>query len=195
MTTNSLQFAIQKQQCDEWCWAAVVSSVAAFVQSTQQPQQCEIVDKEAFSPDLPSPGCCKQANSCRDGQSDRICNAKGNVGRALKDYNLTQNSAGQIPSAGTFAVIKQQIDSGCAVVVQVADRAHPSLAHVMVIVGYGGDDSVSVADPATGGPPVAYSYSALRQPLSGASGDSNWRLSKYFTTIPGAGGGESDGSN
>ena len=191
MAQNPLPFRIQQQQCTEWCWAAVVSSVASFANADRQPKQCEIVDKEAFSPNNPSPGCCSEANRCKPGELNQICNAKGNVGSVLGDYGLTQDSSGQVPSAGDFVTIKQQIDNCCVIVIQVADRSHPGIAHVMVITGYD-DDTVFVADPADADTHFTYSYSALLRPLSGSPGDSNWRLSKFFTTVPGPCGGVSD---
>src|SRR5580704_15880825 len=174
MAPNPLPFRIQQQQCTEWCWAAVVSSVASFANSDQQPEQCEIVDKEAFSPNNPSPGCCNEANRCKAREPHQICNAKGSVGSVLGDYNLTQDPSGQIPSPSDLAKIKQQIDNCCVVVIQVADRAHPGIAHVMVITGYGDDDTVFVADPADADTHFTYSYSALLNALPGSAGDSNW---------------------
>jgi hypothetical protein len=189
MAPNPLPFRIQEQQCTEWCWAAVVSSVAEFVNSDQQPQQCEIVDREAFSPNSPSPGCCKEANRCKAGDPSGICNAKGSVGLVLQDYGLTLDPSGEVPSPGAFAAIQQEVDNGRVVVIQVVARTHPGVAHVMVITGYSGDDSIFVADPADADSHLTYSYSALLSSLPGAS---DWRLSKYFTTVERFGGGRSD---
>ncbi len=182
MAPNPLPFRMQLQGCTEWCWAAVVSSVASFVNAPQQPQQCEIVDAEAFSPNNPSPGCCKPENRCTSIQSSQACNCRGNVGIVLGDYNLTNDSTGQVPAAGDFDTIAQQIDACSVVVIQVVDRTNPAIQHVLAITGYGDQDTVCVADPADPDTQFTYSYSAL---LSPGSNSCNWRLLRMFTTIPG----------
>lgn len=182
MAPNPLPFEMQQQGCTEWCWAAVTSSIASFVKLKPQPEQCEIVDKEAFSPNNPSPGCCKQANRCKTSQ---VCNRRGNVGIILGNYNLTPDSSGQIPSASDFATIKDQIDACCVVVIEVVNRANPGLVHVMVVTGYRGDDTLAVADPADSHTHFTYSFSGLLSSLPGTSENSNWRMLKFFTTVPG----------
>lgn len=192
MAPNPLPFRIQQQECSEWCWAAVVASVATFVNSDIQPKQCEVVDKEAFSPGNPSPGCCKQSNRSIPGEPNQICNRRANIGPVLADYNLTTELSGHIPSRSDFATIQEQIDAGSVVVIQVVDRANASAAHVMVITGYSGDDTVSVADPFQADSHFTFSYLALINPFSTPSGDSNWRLTTFFTTVPGSFGDSSD---
>jgi hypothetical protein len=161
-----------------------VSSIATFVRSAQQPQQCEVVDKEAFSPHDPSPGCCDPSNRCVPKNSSCICNRTGSIGDALQDYQLLTNSSdGQVPSANDFLTITQQIDQSCVVVIQVVDQADSFLAHVMVVFGYSGTDTLMVGDPADGSA-TQYSYSAFLNPPATA-GHSRWRLSKFFTTVPG----------
>ena len=184
MPQNPLPFSIQAQECSEWCWAAVVSSIAAFAQSAQQPKQCEVIDQEAFSPHDPSPGCCDAGNRCVPKNSSCVCNRTGPVGDALQDYGLlTGSSQGQVPSSSDFDTITQQIDQSCAVVVQVADQSNSDLVHVMVSYGYSGTDTLIVGDPGDGSS-TQYSYSELlNPPVTG--GHSRWRLSKFFTTVPG----------
>jgi hypothetical protein len=181
---NCLPFVIQDQQCSEWCWAAVVSSVATFVNSNQQPQQCEVVDREAFSPHNPTPGCCSASNRCIPKNLNCVCNRTGPVGFALQDYELTANPDGQMPSSNTFSIIAQQIDQLCVVVIQVFDRSTPVLAHVMVVVGYSGTDTLIVADPADAGSSHTYSYSELVNPDPAAESLSRWQLSRFFTLVP-----------
>jgi hypothetical protein len=183
MPQNPLPFTIQTQECSEWCWAAVVSSIAAFVQSAQQPQQCEVIDQEAFSPHDPSPGCCDASNGCVPKNSSCVCNRTGSIGDALQDYTLLTNSSdGQVPSASDFTTITQQIDQSSAVVLLVVDEANSLLAHVMVVFGYSGADDLMIADPADGSS-THYSYSELLNPPA-SGGHSRWRLSKFFTTVP-----------
>lgn len=184
MPSNPLPFKIQKQQCSEWCWAAVVSSIAAFANSAVQPEQCEVVDSEAFSPHDPSPGCCKANSSCSNNPNSK-CNRTCAIGVALQDYNLTENPAGQVPTPNDFATIKQQIDLCCAVVIQLVDLAHPDLAHVMVVTGYSGTDKLFVADPADGSASHTYSYAELLNPHPANGNHSSWRLAAFFTTVPG----------
>lgn len=185
MAGHSLPFQIQTQECDEWCCAAAVSSVAAFVKADQQPRQCEIVDSAAFSPNNPSPGCCDPANRCIPGMPNQACNCRGNVGIVLSNYNLTADSLGQSPTAIDFATITQQIDACSVVVIQVVDRTNPAIEHVMVIWGYGDNGSVCVADPADTGTLFTYTYSDLVTLMPSAPNNCNWRLVRLFLTIPG----------
>jgi hypothetical protein len=182
MAPNPLPFRMQLQGCTEWCWAAAVASVASFVGADNPPQQCEIVDQEAFSPNNPSPGCCSPANRCTPGQTNQVCNRRGNVGSALGDYNLTADSGGQIPTADDFASITQQIDACSVVVIQVVDRTNSALQHILVITGYADADTVCVADPADPQTHFTYSYSALFNPSSNTC---NWLMLRMFTTVPG----------
>jgi len=184
MPRNPLPLTIQAQECTEWCWAAVVSSIASFVGLSPAPKQCEIVDREAFSPHDPSPGCCSPANSCK-GNPGSACNRNSSVGRALADYGLTETPAGQVPSPSSFASIAQQVDLCCPVVIQLVDSANPAIAHVMVVIGYSGNDTLFVADPADGSSGHTYSYSELLNPAAGPIGVSAWRLTKLFITVPG----------
>lgn len=185
MAQNPLPFRMQLQGCTEWCWAATVASVAAFVRPDQAIQQCEIVDQEAFSQSNPSPGCCKAENRCRAGQTNQACNCRGNVGIALGDFNLTNDPDGQVPDITDFSSIKQQIDASSIVVIQVVDRTNPAIQHVMAVTGYKDDDTVCVADPADPQTQFTYSYSAL---LGANPNSCNWRLLRMFMTVPASGG-------
>src|SRR6266851_5762198 len=144
MPPNPQPFAIQQQQCSEWCWAAVVSSIAVFVSSAQQPQQCEVVDKQCFDPVFaPSPGCCLDSNRCRPTDAQCICNTTSSIGRALSAYQLLTGSVdGQAPSSDDFGTISQDIDQSGVVVLQVVDRSNPNVVHVMVAIGYSGSDDL-----------------------------------------------------
>ena len=187
MTPNPLPFTIQQQECTEWCWASVVCSVAAFVNAQEQPDQCEVVDREAFSPNDPSPGCCQSNNRCNGSGANKPCNRTGPIGFALQDYNLTQNPDGQVPTAADFLTIKQQIDLCCVVVIELIDRVHPEVAHVMVVIGYSGEDILRIVDPAVAGARYSYSYAALLNPVPVAGDLSSWRLSAFYTTVSGQG--------
>jgi hypothetical protein len=185
MAPNPLPFRIQQQECTEWCWASVVSSVAVFVNSAQQPAQCEVVDREAFSPNDPSPGCCQARNSCNGGGTNNVCNRTGSIGLALQDYGLSQNPGAHVPSPADFATITQQIDLCCVVVFELVDRVHPQVAHVMVVTGYSGTDTLSLLDPAVAGAHYSYSYSELLDPVTAEGDLSGWRLNAFYMTVPG----------
>lgn len=184
MAPNPLPFNIQDQTCTEWCWAAVVSSIAQFVNAAAQPQQCEVVDREAFSPNLPSPGCCNAGNSCKD-DPNGACNRSGAIGPALVDYNLSDNMSGQVPTANDFSTIAQQIDLGCAVVLELSEIANPTFAHVVVAIGYSGEDDLIIADPADASSCRVQSYSAMLNPGGPSGSFAGWRISLFFTTLPG----------
>jgi hypothetical protein len=181
MPQNPLPFTIQTQQCSNWCWAAVVSSIAAFANASQQPQQCEVVDQEAFSPNDPSPGCCDPGNACVPKDSSCPCNRTCSVETALQDYGLLTGSTDG-PSTDDFAAITQQIDQSAVVVLQVVDRSNADLVHAMVAYGYLGPDNLQIADPASGASKI-YSYRQLLEP-SGDVNLSNWQLQKFLTTSP-----------
>ncbi len=183
MAQNPLPFNIQEQECSEWCWAAVVSSIAVFVNASQQPRQCEVVDNEAFSPSVPSPGCCSETNRCISKDSQCPCNTTGPIGSALADYGvITGSMDGQVPSLGDFLTITGQIAQSSVVVIQVEDKSNADLSHAMVVYGYSGTDTLKVADPADGSC-SQYSYSELLDPPGNGS-HSRWRLSRFFTTVP-----------
>lgn len=181
MPQNPLPFTIQTQQCSNWCWAAVVSSIATFANSPQQPQQCAVVDQEAFSPHDPSPGCCDPGNACVPKGSTCACNRTCSVESALQDYGLLTGS-NDGPTTGDFAAITQQIDESSVVVLQVVDRSNSDFVHAMVAYGYSGSDNLQIADPATGAC-KGYSYQQLVSP-SGDANLSRWQLQKFFTTSP-----------
>jgi hypothetical protein len=185
MSPNPLPFTIQPQECTEWCWAAVVSSVAVFVDSAQQPAQCEVLDREAFSPNDPSPGCCQAGNRCNGSGTNKVCNRTGSIGLALEDYGLTRNPAAHVPSATDFVTITQQIDLCCVVVFELVDRVHPQVAHVVVVTGYSGTDTLSIVDPADASALYSCSYSALLNPMPVGGDLSSWRLNAFYTTVPG----------
>lgn len=183
MPQNPLPFTIQPQQCSEWCWAAVVSSIASFVRSPQQPQQCEIVDNQCFDPVFAaSPGCCNAENQCIPKDKPCLCNQTSSVGRALTKYNLlTGEPDGQDPTAGGFQAITQQIDQGSVVVLQVVDRSNSDLVHVVIAYGFSGSDDLKIADPADGAS-AHYSYTQLVSPSADAA-LSGWQLQRLFTTV------------
>jgi len=179
---NPLPFSIQGQNCTEWCWAAVVSSIAQFVKSAQPPQQCQVVDREAFSTNFPSPGCCNPTNSCK-GDPNRLCNRPGSIGRALAAFNLTADSSGQTPGPADFSTIVQQIDQSCVVVFELSDVANPALTHVVVAYGHSGTDDLMIADPADASC-KSQSYSALLNPGQLLTNFPGWQLTSFFTTVP-----------
>src|SRR5204863_1941574 len=112
----------------------------------------------------PSPGCCAANNRCAAKNSNCICNRTGSIGDALQDYSLLTNTpGGEIPTAEDFTTITQQIDKSCVVVIQVVDQANPILAHVMLVFGYSGTDTLLVGDPADGSS-TQYSFAELLSP-------------------------------
>ncbi len=182
MAQNPLPFNMDVQECSEWCWAAVVSSIAVFVSSNLQPQQCQVVDREAFSPSFPSPGCCDKANRCLPKNSTCVCNTTGPIGTALADYDLiTGNLNGQIPSPSAFRTITQEIDNCCVVVLELTEQAH-GIAHVVVAYGYSGTDNLMISDPLNGSSRTC-SFSDLLD--ASEAGMPGWSLSRIFTTVSG----------
>ena len=101
------------------------------------------------------------------------------------DYNLSDSSFGQVPTANDFSTIAQQIDQGCAVVLELTEIANPTLAHVVVAIGYSGEDDLIIADPADASSCRVQSYSAMVNPGGPSGSFSGWRLSLFFTTVPG----------
>jgi hypothetical protein len=129
---HTLQFLIQEQHEDYWCWAAVAASISAYFNSATSWTQCKVATAVLVRP------CCTDPTSC-------------NVPRALDDaLHYTGNLAhpllaGKLSQSG----VQAQIDSGCPIGCHLKRTA--GVDHFVVLHGYdwvSGD--VAVADPLTG---------------------------------------------
>jgi len=136
-----LSYAQERQQQDQWCWAAVAVSVSAFLHPPQQFGQCGVVQKVANLN-----GCCAAPSSC---------NVTGSLRNALAfTGNLVQEPSGMVD----LPFIQGQIrDAGRPVGIRIA--RDDNTAHVMAIVGFEGDGpscQLTIEDPFFGRDRISY---------------------------------------
>jgi hypothetical protein len=122
---RSLNLAMEKQQTDNWCWAAVSVSVRKFYGLPGPTTQCQQVERL-----LNKTTCCADSNSC-----DK---------RFIIDPAIFSLSLGVF----MFAAVKQQIDIGRVVTALI--KWAEGGTHFVCIDGYieaGPLQLVSVKDP------------------------------------------------
>ena len=131
---TQLGFAMQRQQQDNWCWAAVAVSVSDFYIPPSPWTQCRIADAEL-----------DQAICCHDGAS-AACNQWWYLNRALdRTTHLVNWDEGMI----SLKAITHEIDNGRPVGVRVEWAGGGG--HFVVVAGYqldpGGGHTIAVFDP------------------------------------------------
>jgi hypothetical protein len=131
-----LNFKLQQQLLDEWCWAAVTSSVSLYYNSNSNWQQstvaaaalqnnaCSIINQ--VNPDSPPSGC------------DEPFDITASLG-------ITGNYAGLIQRALTFDEVVWQINNSYIIVCQIYWQQYGQ-SHFVTIYGYDGTN-VIVGDP------------------------------------------------
>jgi Peptidase_C39 like family len=154
-------FEIQHQLQENWCWAAVTSSVARFFDASSPWKQCAIVNELLGQPSL----CCG-ANG-----SGMNCNKPWYLDKALERLN-NLNSFGS--GAGTLAQLQAEIDSGRPIGVRIGWNAFSG--HFVVIDGYSANDNgyVNVRDPWFGDSTCEYQEFVERYRGTGAWTHSYW---------------------
>jgi len=126
-----LELSMQHQLQDNWCWAAVSTSVAAFFGSTNW-TQCSVVSKEV-----------KDATCCANGSSSK-CNVPWRLDKALRRVKALKKKRDGIP--GDLEGIRREIDDGRPVCIRIAWSGGGG--HFIAIEGYRDDSaSVAVEDP------------------------------------------------
>jgi Papain-like cysteine protease AvrRpt2 len=126
-----LNLAMQHQLQDNWCWAAVSTSIAGFFGVTTW-TQCSVVSKEV-----------DDASCCSNGSSS-ACNVPWRLDKALRRVNALKKKSGGMPD--DLKGVRREIDAGRPVCVRIGWSGGGG--HFIAIEGYRADDaSVAVEDP------------------------------------------------
>jgi hypothetical protein len=138
---SSLNFAIELQQCSEWCWAAVTAAVCKCYGDGTATKQCEVAN-------LVLQRSIDNCTEC-DCQQDpfAICNQPQNLGSVLDAVHHDRgNPVGGLSTLG-FEDIRSDIDNGRPIVVEVTLDDPAASGHAVAIYGYTEEGIVSIADP------------------------------------------------
>ncbi|MEK6374392.1 MAG: hypothetical protein AABO58_17025 [Acidobacteriota bacterium] len=130
---RSLNLAMEDQEKDNWCWAAVSVSVRKFYGMAGPRSQCGQAEGQFHRP------CCADPDSCDQ--------------RWILDPNIFTRSAGTFP----FVTVQQQIDAGRLVTARITWAEGGT--HYVCIDGYniaGPEPLVSVKDPFYGPSTIPY---------------------------------------
>ena len=154
--SNVLAFGMQHQQQDEWCWAAVATSVAFFYTNGSTWTQCSVVNAEAGRND-----CCENGSS-------RQCNFSWFLDRALlRVSHSLSSSSGPL----SFPATCQEVNRGCPLGARIGWNGGG--VHFVAVHGYDdsevGAEKLNVGDPWYGPSVVAYDTF-----VSGYQGSGNW---------------------
>lgn len=134
-----LNYQAQKQILDNWCWAAVTSSISFFYN-----QNSSGVLQSALAAGLIS-NICSEINSDNPENAPPICDASMDIANAL---NYTGNYAGQISQAIAFNDIVQQINGGFPICCQILWAGFDQ-SHFVAIYGYESSNLI-IGDPEAG---------------------------------------------
>jgi Papain-like cysteine protease AvrRpt2 len=127
-----LEFDMQHQEQDQWCWAAVSTSIAVYFDDRADWKQCTVVNAE-----LCLDSCCS------DGGSD-ACNTWWYLDRALRRTGNFERVEDGAPAdlQGVF----EELDARRPVGLRIAWQGGGG--HFIALEGYRGDgNSVAVEDP------------------------------------------------
>ena len=134
--SQALSFSIQSQLQQNWCWAAVSTSVALFYNVSSGWTQCTVANRA-----LPRNDCCGAA-----GSDPQKCNKPWYLDTALGvTGNLVTMSAGTL----TFAQVQNEIAAGTPVGCRVG--WYGGGGHFLTIIGWvvgaTGTEYIELADP------------------------------------------------
>ena len=158
-----LNLAMQHQLQDNWCWAAVSTSVAGFF-GVATWTQCSVVSEE-----VDDESCCTNGSSS-------ACNVPWRLDKALRRVKALEKKSGGMP--GDLRGVRREIDAGRPVCVRIGWSGGGG--HFIAIEGYRADDaSVAVEDPWHGSSdvPVAHFRNGRYQ------GTGSWTHT-YYTKKP-----------
>jgi hypothetical protein len=138
-------FAMQEQELDQWCWAAVAVSLVNYIKPKAAPDQCELATQVLQIPG----GCCG---------NNPACDQPASLKQALNVLN--RHAGDPIVGPVSFAQIRQTIDAGWPIPVRIVWDDNAGNAHFVVISGYAvspsGVPQVQVDDPFYGRSVVEY---------------------------------------
>ena len=158
-----LNLAMQHQLQDNWCWAAVSTSIAGFFGAATW-TQCSVVSKE-----VDDDSCCTNGSSS-------TCNVPWRLDKALSRVKALKKKSSGMP--GDLKGVRREIDAGRPVCIRIGWSGGGG--HFIAIEGYRTDDaSVAVEDPwhGTSDVPVAHFRSGRYQ------GTGAWTHT-YYTKKP-----------
>jgi hypothetical protein len=121
-----LNYLTQKQALDEWCWAAVASSISFFYnRNSKGYPQADIAARLIGSQ-------CSGITTANRGTADPSCNVTGDVAKAL---GITGNLAWDIPRHLDLNEITDQINQGFPFCCQI-DWNLTGKSHFVCVYGY-----------------------------------------------------------
>jgi Papain-like cysteine protease AvrRpt2 len=156
-TMKQLTFSMQRQQRNNWCWAAVATSVSHFRDAASPWTQCELATQEL------SRGDCCAAGACdTDWFLDRALTRTGN----LRSFST---------GAESMPAIQGEVDGDLPLGVRVQWQGGGG--HFVVVTGYDEvNNLVTISDPLEDAP-VTLDYDSF---VSRYEGIGSWSHS-YFT--------------
>lgn len=159
-----LNLSMQHQLQDNWCWAAVSTSVAHYFGKSDW-TQCSVVSKE-----VRDSGCCTNGSSAK-------CNVSWRLEKALKRVKTLRKKSDGMP--GNLGGIRGEIDKGRPVCIRVGWSGGGG--HFIALEGYRDDNaSVAIEDPWYGTSDVP--LDAFRTGRYQGSG--SWTHTYYTTKNP-----------
>jgi papain like cysteine protease AvrRpt2 len=160
-----LNFEMQHQEHDQWCWAAVSTSVALYFDPGADWKQCKVVSAELWF---------GFHDCCADGASD-ACNRWWYLDRALRRTDTFERVQDGAPAELTG--VYGELDAGRPVGVRIGWRGGGG--HFIAIEGYRGDGNfLALEDPWYGTSDVA--VATLRDAYHGTG---TW-THVYYTRAP-----------
>jgi hypothetical protein len=155
---------MQHQLQDNWCWAAVSTSVAHYFGKTDW-TQCSVVSKE-----VGDSTCCANGSSAK-------CNVPWRLEKALKRVKALQKKSDGMP--GSLGGVRGEIEKGRPVCIRVGWSGGGG--HFIALEGYRDDDAgVAIEDPWYGTSDVP--LDAFRTGRYQGSG--SWTHTYYTTRKP-----------
>lgn len=136
-----LQFAIELQECSEWCWAAVTAAVCKCYGDPAPAKQCEVANLVLQL----STDNCTDCNCEHDPSA--ACNQPQNLASVLSLLNHDRGNPPDGLAILQFDDVKSDIDDGHPVVVEITLDDPAASGHAIAIYGYTDDGIVSIADP------------------------------------------------
>jgi Papain-like cysteine protease AvrRpt2 len=157
-----LNFAVQHQLQDQWCWAAVSTSIAVHYGATDW-TQCSVANKELG-----------QKTCCEDGSSS-ACNQSWYLDKALKRVRAFKKMDSGRPA--DLGKVRSEIHSNRPVGIRIGWSGGGG--HFVAIEGYRSDEAtVAIEDPWYGASDVPVAS------LSGTyQGSGSWTHT-YYTRKP-----------
>lgn len=136
---KSIDFQLQPQLCNEWCWASVAAAICVHFKDSPCLDQRAVAELVLGN----GAGDCPCGCSGTD-DSELDCNRQQNLSAVLSEV---RHLGEELSSPPCFDEITQEIDNEypIAVVLELSEPA--ASGHAVAIYGYGDDDVVQIADP------------------------------------------------